>query len=141
MSISNIDRLTSGDALPDLTRLASLPSKPRVFILSDIENEPDDQQSLVRYLLYANELETRGICAVTSAWLPTRTAPESMRTIIKAYGKVVQNLNMHVQPDAQYPTAEALLQLVSTGAPVSDAILTPHEKSFLLTCLPHDLGF
>jgi hypothetical protein len=100
MSISHIDRLTSGDAVPDLTRLASPPSKRGVFVLSDIENEPDDQQFLVRYLLYANEFETRGICAVTSAWLPARTAPESMRAIINAHSKVVQNLNMHVHPHA-----------------------------------------
>ncbi|PLB46169.1 DUF1593-domain-containing protein [Aspergillus steynii IBT 23096] len=104
--------------IPDLTRLALPPSKPRVFLLTDIENEPDDQESLVRYLLYSNEFETRGICAVTSAWLPTRTAPESIRTTIKAYALVVDNLNQHVHPDARYPTAEALLKLVSSGAPV-----------------------
>ncbi|KAF5009116.1 hypothetical protein FDECE_4668 [Fusarium decemcellulare] len=104
--------------LPDLTRLQSFPSKPRVFILSDIENEPDDQESLVRYLLYANEFDTRGICAVTSAWLPTRTAPESMTHIIETYGRVVDNLNKHVHPDAQYPTGQHLRQLVSSGAQV-----------------------
>ncbi|KAL2831038.1 DUF1593-domain-containing protein [Aspergillus pseudoustus] len=102
----------------DLTRLPSFPSKPRVFILSDIENEPDDQESLVRYLLYANEFETCGICAVTSAWLPTRTAPETMRKIVKAYGEVVGNLNKHVHPEAQYPTEESLMALVTSGAPV-----------------------
>jgi hypothetical protein len=104
--------------MADLSKLPSFPSKPRVFILSDIENEPDDQESLVRYLLYANELETRGICAVTSAWLPTRTAPESMRKIVEAYGKVVDNLNKHVHPDAQYPPAEVLMELVTAGASV-----------------------
>ncbi|KAL2803246.1 DUF1593-domain-containing protein [Aspergillus granulosus] len=104
--------------MPDLTRLPSFPSKPRVFILSDIENEPDDQESLVRYLLYANEFETRGICAVTSAWLPTRTAPESMRKIVKAYGEVVGNLNKHVHPEAQYPAEETLMELVTSGASV-----------------------
>jgi hypothetical protein len=104
--------------MANLTKLTSFPSKPRIFILSDIENEPDDHESLVRYLLYANEFETRGICAVTSAWLPTRTAPESMRKIIEAYGKVVDNLNHHAQPDAQYPPAEVLMELVTSGASV-----------------------
>jgi hypothetical protein len=104
--------------MADLTKLPSFPSKPRVFILSDIENEPDDQESLVRYLLYANEFDTRGICAVTSAWLPTRTAPESMRKIVEAYGKVVGNLNHHVHPGAQYPPAEVLMELVTAGASV-----------------------
>lgn len=104
--------------VPDLTKLPSFPSKPRVFVLSDIENEPDDQQSLVRYLLYANEFDTRGICAVTSAWLPTRVAPESMRKIVTAYGEVVENLNEHVHPGAQYPRMQSLMDLVTSGAPV-----------------------
>ncbi|KAF3002298.1 hypothetical protein E8E14_002296 [Neopestalotiopsis sp. 37M] len=34
--------------------------KPRIFILSDILNEPDDSMSLVRYLLYSNEFDTGG---------------------------------------------------------------------------------
>lgn len=101
-----------------LLRLPSFLHKPRVFILSDIENEPDDQQSLVRYLLYANEFDTRGICAVTSAWLPTRTAPEAMMKIVRAYGNVVANLNHHVHPEAQYPPSEALEKLISSGWPV-----------------------
>ncbi|KAJ5242961.1 cellulose-binding protein [Penicillium citrinum] len=43
----------------DLTTLVTFPSKPRIFILTDMLNEPDDSQSLVRYLLYANEFDTR----------------------------------------------------------------------------------
>jgi hypothetical protein len=101
-----------------LPHLPSFTHKPRVFILSDIENEPDDQQSLVRYLLYANEFDTRGICAVTSAWLSTRTAPEAMVKIVRAYGKVVANLNHHVHPEAQYPSSEALEKLITSGWPV-----------------------
>jgi len=42
--------------------------KPRIFILTDILNEPDDSQSLVRYLLYSNEFQTEGIVATTSTW-------------------------------------------------------------------------
>ena len=32
--------------------MAQTTDKPRVFVLTDIENEPDDAQSLVRFLLY-----------------------------------------------------------------------------------------
>ncbi len=35
-------------------------SKHRVVILSDMSNEPDDQQSLVRFLTYANEFKVEG---------------------------------------------------------------------------------
>uniref|UniRef100_UPI0025B9E2B5 nucleoside hydrolase-like domain-containing protein n=1 Tax=Cecembia sp. TaxID=1898110 RepID=UPI0025B9E2B5 len=39
------------------------PVKQRVFVLTDITNEPDDQQSLVRFLVYANEYDIEGLVA------------------------------------------------------------------------------
>ena len=36
-------------------------SKSRVLVLTDIENEPDDAQSLVRFLLYTNEMDVKGL--------------------------------------------------------------------------------
>ncbi|KAI1455473.1 DUF1593-domain-containing protein [Annulohypoxylon moriforme] len=83
--------------------------------MSDILNEPDDSMSLVRYLLYSNEFDTRGICATTSWWLKNATHPEEMRKIINAYGEVVDNLNQHVNPNASYQSAEELLSLVTSG--------------------------
>lgn len=47
---------------PDLTRLPAFASKPRVFVLSDILADVDDSESFVRYLLYSNEFDTRGLC-------------------------------------------------------------------------------
>ena len=41
----------------------------RVIILTDIEADPDDTQSLTRLLLYSNEIEIKGIIATTSCWL------------------------------------------------------------------------
>jgi hypothetical protein len=92
--------------------------KPRTFILSDILNEPDDSMSLVRYLLYSNEFDTKGICATTSWWLKNDTHPEEMQRIINAYGEVVDNLNQHVHPSASYQSADELLQLVTSGPKV-----------------------
>lgn len=46
------------------TKLQSYPSKPRVFILSYISNEPDDAESLVRYLLYSSQHQTEGLCCL-----------------------------------------------------------------------------
>ena len=37
--------------------------RPRVVVLTDIANEPDDQMSLVRLLLYSNQLELEGLVA------------------------------------------------------------------------------
>ncbi|KAI0969245.1 hypothetical protein F4678DRAFT_439841 [Xylaria arbuscula] len=89
--------------------------KPRIFITSDILNEPDDSMSLVRYLLYSNEFETKGICATTSWWLKNATHVEEMRRIVEAYGDVVDNLNQHVHPTALYQSAEELSQLLTSG--------------------------
>lgn len=36
---------------------------PRVFVLTDISNEPDDEESLVRFLVYANACVVEGIVA------------------------------------------------------------------------------
>lgn len=98
--------------------LRKVTTKPRIFIFSDISNEPDDAESLVRYLLYSNEFDTRGLVACTSTWLRRVTHPEDMEAIIRAYGEVVDNLNAHVHPTNPYQPAKFFLGLVKTGPPV-----------------------
>ncbi|ENH71562.1 hypothetical protein FOC1_g10007800 [Fusarium oxysporum f. sp. cubense race 1] len=97
--------------------LSTLPkvSRVRTFILTDILNEPDDSMSMVRYLLYSNEFDTRGLVAVTSWSLRNDTHPSEIKKIIKAYAKVVDKLNQHVHPDNQYPKPEELLKQISSG--------------------------
>ncbi|GKU08949.1 hypothetical protein FLAG1_10044 [Fusarium langsethiae] len=68
------------EVLPNVNRV-------RTFILTDILNEPDDKMSLVRYLLYSNEFDTRGIVAVTSWSLRNETHPGEIKRIIESYGK------------------------------------------------------
>jgi hypothetical protein len=104
------------------TRLQQFAHKPRVFILSDISNEPDDAESLCRYLLYANQFETEGLVACTSTWMKNQVHPEDMEKIIDAYVSAVDNLNKHVHPKWQYPSAESLRGLVKKGAEVSSVL-------------------
>jgi hypothetical protein len=40
--------------------------KPRVIVLTDIENEPDDAMSMVRFLTYSNQFDVEGLIATTS---------------------------------------------------------------------------
>lgn len=103
----------------NLTKLPQFPRKPRTFILTDILNEPDDQMSVVRYLTYSNEFDTKGVIATTSVSLPNETHPEAIGLIIKAYGEVVSNLNKHVHPNATFSPAEELLELVRSGPEVN----------------------
>ncbi|CAA9961070.1 DUF1593 domain containing protein [Pyrenophora teres f. maculata] len=97
-------------------KLQTYAQKPRVFILSDISNEPDDAESLCRYLLYANEFETEGLVACTSTWMRNKVYPQDMEKIIDAYAGAVDNLNKHAHPEWQYPTAEYLRGLIRKGA-------------------------
>lgn len=55
---------------------------PRVVVLSDIGNEPDDQMSFVRLHLYSNQFDIEGLIAGTSTWQRNATHPETMRTLI-----------------------------------------------------------
>lgn len=48
--------------------------KLRVLVLTDIENEPDDAESLVRFLLYSNMFDVEGLVATTSCWQRDQTA-------------------------------------------------------------------
>ena len=41
-------------------------AKPRVIVLTDITNEPDDEQSVVLFLCYTNEFNVEGLVATTS---------------------------------------------------------------------------
>ncbi len=88
--------------------------KPRVVILSDIGNEPDDQMSFVRLLLYSNEFDLEAMVAATSTWQKTVTHPETMHRLIDAYGEVRSNLLLHAQG---WPTAEQLQERVYSGQP------------------------
>ncbi|KAF5009786.1 hypothetical protein FDECE_4022 [Fusarium decemcellulare] len=99
-------------------RVQQFANKPRVFILSDISNEPDDAESLVRYLTYANQFITEGLVPTTSIWLQDRTCPEDMHRIVDGYAAAVANLNAHAHPQHQYPPADNIRNLIRPGAPV-----------------------
>jgi hypothetical protein len=90
----------------------SFSGHPRVIVISDIGNEPDDQMSLVRLLLYSNEIDIEGLVAATSTWQKTAVHPETMRALIKAYGEARPNLLLHAKG---WPTAEELQNRVFSG--------------------------
>jgi len=87
---------------------------PRLIVISDIGNEPDDQMSLTRLLLYSNELDIEALVAATSTWQKNATHPETMRTLIRAYAMVRSNLLLHAPG---WPTAEELDSRVYNGQP------------------------
>jgi hypothetical protein len=96
----------------DPAHVDNFAGKPRVIVISDIGNEPDDQMSLVRLLLYSNELDIEALIASTSTWQRTTIHPETMRTLIDAYAKVRPNLLLHAQG---WPVAADLTRIVYPG--------------------------
>ncbi len=88
--------------------------KQRVIVLTDISNEPDDEESMVRFLVYSNEYDVEGLIATTSVWLRDTVRPDRIRRQVEAYGKVRDNLVRHA---SGYPTAEHLASVIRAGRP------------------------
>lgn len=86
--------------------------RSRLLVLTDIEADPDDSQSLIRLLLYANQMDIEGLIATTSVHQKTRVAPETIHRILDAYAKVRSNLEKH---ENGFPKARKLRALVKQG--------------------------
>ena len=90
---------------------ATAASKTRLIVLTDISSltagvaEPDDGQSLIRLMLYANEFDIEGLIATSNLGHGQKTRPDLIRQVVDAYEKVRPNLLLH---DHRYPPAEAL---------------------------------
>jgi len=91
------------------------PEKQRLFILTDITNEPDDQESLVRLLVYANEYDLEGLVATTSTHLRNQVRKDKIEKLVKDYGMVKPMLDKHAQG---YPTMNYLLSITAEHLPV-----------------------
>jgi hypothetical protein len=97
---------------------AASSNRIRILIETDAGGDPDDEQSLVRFLLYANEWDVEGIIANRPEARrgenknPERTGLGIVRRQIDAYGACYPKL---VQHDARYPKPELLRQRAVAG--------------------------
>src|SRR4026207_1412676 len=93
-------------------------SRLRFIIETDAGGDPDDEPSLVRFLLYVNEWDVEGIMANRERARDgenrnkERTGLGVVRALVKAYGGCWTIL---VQHDARYPRAEVLLARTVAG--------------------------
>ena len=90
-------------------------ARVRMLVLTDIANEPDDQMSLVRFLVYANHFDVEGLVATTSTWMKRTVRPDVIRAVIGAYSEVQPRLLRH-QPG--FPTAESLTAVIAAWVSV-----------------------
>ena len=105
-------------------RSVSAPEKRRVIIETDAGGDPDDEQSLVRFLLYANEWDIEGIIANRPTARPgenlnpIRTGLGIVQQHLSAYGEVHHRLQAHAPG---FPTKEYLWDRTVPGYSTSDA--------------------
>ncbi len=91
--------------------------KLRVIAETDAGGDPDDQATLVRFLLYTNHWDVEGIIVDrprTKNW-PLKQPGSGLDLVhryLNAYGKVHKNLQKH---SGDYPTAEFLSQRTVAG--------------------------
>jgi hypothetical protein len=86
--------------------------KHRIVVMTDIGGDPDDRQSLVRFLLYACEYDVEGLCTGFGHGHYKNTRPDLIHDAVDAYGKVLPRLVKH---RADYPSHEQLSGLVKDG--------------------------
>jgi hypothetical protein len=91
------------------------PQRPRVIVLTDITNEPDDEESLVRFLVSSSDYDVEAMIATTSTWLRKNVRPEKIQAQVRAYAKVYTNLIKH---DKRYPSPAHLLSITSAHLPI-----------------------
>lgn len=116
-----------GDWNPSVPSVAApscdvLPAaKTRVILLTDIGGDLDDEQSLTRFLLYADQFDIEGLIATSIRIFPAQArrpidgAPQPHYLVewIKAYGEVRDKLLKH---STGWPEPAALLDLIKVGA-------------------------
>jgi hypothetical protein len=105
-------------SLADFTAQSEASERLRVLIETDAGGDPDDEQSLVRFLLYSNEWDVEGIiCNRPVARPGVNRNPERsglgiVRRLVKAYGESFPKLVKH---DPRYPKPEVLLRRTVPG--------------------------
>lgn len=97
--------------------------KQRVRTIVTTDGECDDQNSLIRMLFYANDMDLRGIVLTSSCFhyagnrergiKPYRWADgQWVKKYVNAYAQIYPNLKSH---DEAYPSPEYLQSIIKTG--------------------------
>lgn len=92
--------------------------RPRLAVLTDIGGDPDDTQSLIRLMVYANEFEIEGLIASASGTpgelKQSITRADLIHEIINRYEQVLANLRRHAEG---WPDPDDLRRRVRSGNP------------------------
>ena len=125
-------RFTPGNAgetnVPMVRETTDPTGRPRVVVLTDFppvdvipigaeqgppekRSDPDDVQSMVRFLLYANDFDVEGLVA-SSGTLANVAKKQHILDLLDLYGQVEDKLRRH---DPRFPTARKLKSVTWEG--------------------------
>jgi hypothetical protein len=80
--------------------------------MTDLGADPDDRQSMVRFLAQSNEYDVEGLIVTTGCWRKSQTGTSMLDNILDAYGKAVANLQAH---DPDFPSLSYLQSVSALG--------------------------
>ena len=129
MALALIPLLASLVALPG--RADTSGARQRLVVLTDISSlkvgvaEPDDGQSLIRLMLYANEFDIEGLIASSTLGHGQTVRPDLVREVVEAYGRARPALLQH---DNRYPPAEVLRSGIRAGQRLAGLKVSAHDS-------------
>ncbi|UJH91653.1 DUF1593 domain-containing protein [Antarcticibacterium sp. 1MA-6-2] len=86
--------------------------KPRIINTTDLGADPDDEQSMVRQLVSANEFDIEGLIVATGCWKKSQDNTDMLDRLVDAYAKAYPNLKIHADG---YPTPAYLRSISVLG--------------------------
>jgi hypothetical protein len=94
--------------------------KPRIIVTTDLGADPDDEQSLVRLLVSANEFDIEGLIVSTGCWKKNQSNTAMLDKIVDAYGQALPNLRVHANGYPSHEYLKSISVLGQTGYGMSD---------------------
>lgn len=110
-----IQRLSAVLLIAMLTSIAvaqEQSNQPRIITTTDLGADPDDEQSMVRLLVCANEFDIEGLIVSTGCWKKTQSDTRMLDRLVDAYGSCVDNLKVHA---SGFPSVEYLRSISVMG--------------------------
>ncbi|MCD0459720.1 DUF1593 domain-containing protein [Roseiconus lacunae] len=113
--------------------------KPRIITTTDLGADPDDEQSMVRLLVCANEFDIEGLVVSTGCWKKSQNNTRMLDKLVDAYDQCFDNLEVHAEgfPSPEYLRSISVMGQKSYGmgdvgdgkdSPGSDLIIASVDK-------------
>ena len=113
--------------------------KPRIIVTTDLGADPDDEQSMVRLLVCANEFDIEGLIVSTGCWKKSQSNTQMLDKLVDAYGLCFDNLRVHADgfPSVDYLRSISVMGQKGYGmsdvgdgkdSPGSDLIIASIDK-------------